>query len=76
MSAPDTKRPWWVRLGLWKVPDRRGAWVWFWLSVVSAASCVVIGFFKPVFFILAGSAALVAFLYRAAISWVDRYDQW
>jgi hypothetical protein len=75
MNAPLRSRPWWVRLGLWRVQGRHAAWAWCWLSVLLGAICVLLGFWKPVLFL--GSVAwLVAFWYWSAIAWVDRYDQW
>jgi hypothetical protein len=42
MSArlPRERYPWWVKLGLWGVPGRAGAWAFVAVSVLLAVGCV------------------------------------
>ncbi len=67
--------PWWVRLGLWGLPSRAAAMVFFWLAFVLAMAGVVAGlreprmFFGAIFF-------LAAAWYWAAVRWVDRNGRW
>lgn len=69
------EHPMWVKLGLWGLPNRKAAWAFFWISLVSAAGCIAYGFIDPWFF--SGSIwMLVALWYIASIRWIDRYGRW
>jgi hypothetical protein len=70
-----TAWPVWVRLGLWGLPNRASAWVFFWLSVALAAGCVGYGFVEWPFFI-GGVLLFAALWYYQAIRWVDRHSRW
>lgn len=75
MSSRDVARPLYVSLGLWGVPSRAAALVWMWSCVAVAVLGIVLGFFKPVFF-LGASLLISAAWYRAAIGWMDRNRAW
>jgi hypothetical protein len=64
-----------VRLGLWGLPDRRAAWLFFWLSIAIALGSVAYGFIKPIFFI-GGLIGFAALWYYLAIRWVDKHGSW
>lgn len=75
MSGDRSRWPVMVRLGLWGLPSRGWAWVFFWVCVVIGAGGVVYGLVNPPFFI--GSILLFAALwYYLAIRWVDRHSGW
>jgi len=72
---PAAERPWWVKVGLWGVPNRAAAWAFFWLSIALAVGCIVYGFWAPPFF--AGDLFFLAALwYWLSIRWVDRHGGW
>lgn len=74
-APPGPVRPWWVAVGLFGVSGRSSAWVFVWLSVAMAVISFVIGFIAPIWFL--GVGMLVsAWLYWAAIRWVDQNDTW
>ena len=68
-------RPWWVRLALYGLPGRKSAFAFFWISLLiagagPAASLWIPGAWVATFLVFA------AVWYWAAITWVDRCDQW
>ena len=74
-ATPRMARPFWVKLGLWGLPGRRSAWLFFWISMALAAFSVVYGFQDPRWFL--GTMMLFAALwYWGSIRWVDHHDSW
>ena len=74
-GRPAVRRPWWVRVGLWKISGRSSAWLYVWLSVALALACIVAGLWDRRFF--AGTLCLLAALwYLLAIRWVDQHGGW
>ena len=74
-ATPEIPRPWWVKLGLWGVPGRAGAWGFVWLSVAIAGYSLYRAFEEPQWWV--GLLTLLsAAAYWAAIRWVDRYGRW
>jgi hypothetical protein len=74
-ARPRAHQPWWVKLGLWGLPSRRSAWLYFWLCVVVAGASAVLGFRNRWCFL--GTPLLVsAYAYWATIRWVDRHGGW
>ena len=71
----EKKRPLWVRVGLWGLPNRASAWAFVWLSIVIAAGCVAYGFVDWRFF-SGGVMVLAALWYYLSIRWVDRHGRW
>jgi hypothetical protein len=74
-SIPRENYPWWVKLSIWGLPNRAGAWTCVWLSVLLALGCGIYGFwdrrsFAGLLFLLAG------LMYWLAIRWVDRHGSW
>jgi hypothetical protein len=67
--------PMWVRLGLWGLPDRSSAWVFFWVCIALAVASVAAGFVHPLF-ALGGLMVFAALWYYASIRWVDRHGRW
>jgi hypothetical protein len=70
-----TRRPLWVRIGLWGLPTRRSAWVFVWLSFAIAIGCVAYGFVDRRFSV-GGLMTLAALWYYLAIRWVDQHGGW
>lgn len=79
MSArvPREDYPWWVKLGLWGVPGRAGAWAFVALSILLAVGCAAYAivsndtrFYIGLLFLLSALA------YWLAIRWVDKYGSW
>lgn len=69
------ERPLWVKVGLWGLPNRASAWVFFWLSIILVLGSLVLGVWDPRFF--AGIFLLLAALwYWLSIQWVDEHDDW
>lgn len=64
-----------VRIGLWGVPTRRGAWIFFWLSIAGALGGGVVGFLHPIGF-LALILLFSALWYYLCIRWVDQHGGW
>jgi hypothetical protein len=69
--------PWWVKLGLWGVPGRAGAWAFVVVSVLLAVGlagyAVASGegrFYAGLLFLPAAMA------YWLALRWVDRNGSW
>lgn len=74
-EKPTKKRPLWVKIGLWGVPGRAGAWAFVWFSIIVAVACVFYGFQDKRFF-YGGLIVFAALWYYLAIRWVDRHEQW
>ncbi|HEV3262572.1 MAG TPA: hypothetical protein VG013_37315 [Gemmataceae bacterium] len=71
----DIRRPLWVRLGLWGLPERATAWGFVWLCIALAAGSAIYGFWDARFF--AGCLLVLAALwYWLAIRWMDQHDRW
>ena len=74
---PREQFPWWVKLGLWGVPGRAGAWAFVVFSVLLAAGfagyAVVSGDARFYVGLLFLGAALT---YWLALRWVDRNGSW
>ena len=69
------QRPLWVRVGLWGLPNRISAWVFFWLSIGIAVGCTAYGFVDPPFF-AGGLLVFAAWWYYASIRWADEHEGW
>jgi hypothetical protein len=74
-ATPHKRRPFWVKLGLWGLPNRASAWVFVWICIAIAAFCAVRGFSNPKWFLGVGMI-LAALWYWASIRWVDRNSSW
>jgi hypothetical protein len=74
-ATPKPARPFWVKLGLWGLPNRAFAWAFFWICVAIAAYSAIRGFSKPKWFWGVG-LILAALWYWASIRWVDRHCTW
>ena len=64
-----------MQLGLWGLPSRRAAWVFFWLSLALAVASVAYGFIDWRFF-SGGILFFAALWYYLAIRWVDQNSTW
>ena len=71
----NVERPWWVKIGLWGLPNRASAWAFFWISILLAIGCVLYGFVDRRF-LVGGLFIVAAWWYCAAIRWVDRHGRW
>jgi hypothetical protein len=68
--------PWWVIVGLWKIPNRQVAWLFFWISLLLAVvPGLVFGLFENYLFYTATFIA-PAFWYWMCIRWADEHDVW
>jgi hypothetical protein len=75
MNGESEKRPLWVRIGLWGLPNRASVWAFFWLSLVLAVASVAYGFVDRRFF--AGALLVIAaWWYYLSIRWVDKHGNW
>jgi hypothetical protein len=74
-GTDELPRPLWVHLGLWGLPNRGSAWVFFWICTAFASISVARGFSDPRWFWGAGMY-FAAHWYRAAIHWVDLHSSW
>jgi hypothetical protein len=74
-EKPPVERPLWVKVGLWGVPGRAGAWAFAGLSLVLAAASVAYGFEDRRFF-WGGLLVFAAVWYYLSIRWVDRHGRW
>src|SRR5262245_48436593 len=75
--VPRRDYPWWVKLGLWGVPSRVGAWAFVAVSLLAAlafagyaASTGDVRFYWGLLFLLS------ALMYWLSIRWVDQYGSW
>ena len=68
--APRGDWPTWVRIGLWKIPSRRLAWVYLGLSLALLAISAVFAFWPGLIFLAA------VYWYWEAIHWVDEHGHW
>jgi hypothetical protein len=64
-----------VRIGLWRIHQRRDALVYVWICVGLGVASIVGGFFARIFFI-GGIMFLAALWYYQAIRWVDHHSGW
>ncbi len=69
------RRPWWVRLTLWGLPNRLSALFFVWLCVGLATVCVLLGF-RDRRFSLGAVWLLPALGYLRAVRWVDKNGRW
>jgi predicted transporter len=76
-KVPRDCYPWWVKVGLWGLPNRAAVWAFVWLSVLAAVGCVAYAvwvghprWYAGLLFLLA------ALMYWLAIRWVDRHGSW
>ena len=74
-ATPRPPRPLWVRTGLYGLPSRASAWVFFWICIAIAAFSAVRALGDPRWW-WGVSIVLAAAWYWASIRWVDRYDSW
>lgn len=74
-AHPRRPRPYWVKLGLWGVGGRAGAWAFFGLCAAATAFSMVMTFYD-VRWIVGWPLSLAALWYWASIRWVDRYGSW
>ncbi|HEX4611217.1 MAG TPA: hypothetical protein VH092_23700 [Urbifossiella sp.] len=65
-----------VQLGLWGVPNRTVALVFFWLSTVTVAACILGGLIWWEFFLLGAFGILAPLWYLFSIRWVDANGGW
>jgi hypothetical protein len=72
--SPD-EYPVWVKLTLWGIPSRYGAWVFVFLCLALGGAGVVIGSWDRRWY-LAVFAAPCAVPYWLALRWVDRHGTW
>ena len=75
MGVDRSKWPVMVQIGLWGLPNRSAAWVFFWLSIAIAVSCVAYGFVNPIACI-GGLLVFAALWYFLSIRWVDQHGTW
>jgi hypothetical protein len=75
--------PWWVKFTLIGAPSRNGQWFFVWLSLASAAACIVYGALNPgrplgIFLLLIGGLGfpLAAAMYLLTIRWIDQHGTW
>ncbi len=68
-------RPWWVKLGLWGLPNRASAWACMSFAIGIALACVAYGFVDMRFF-TGGGMVFAALWYWACIRWVDQHGRW
>jgi hypothetical protein len=69
--------PWWVKMGLWGLPNRPAVWGFVWLSVALAAVVPPYMFWAGYPRWPAGFLFLLAALaYWQTIRWVDRNGEW
>lgn len=74
-KIPRARWPRWVRWTLWGAPSRQVAVACEWISGAIAATSLVLGFGRPVYW--CGTILFLgAFLYHFAIRWVDRHTDW
>lgn len=64
-----------VRLGLWGLPRRWAAWIFFWVSIGISVGCVAYGFVERRF-LIGGVMVLAALWYYLSIRWVDKHASW
>ena len=69
------KRPMWLRIGLWGLPNRGSVWICFWIAVGIAIYSVVRSYWQSGW-LVGVLMLLAAFWYLAIIRWVDRNDDW
>lgn len=75
--VPREQYPWWVKVGLWGLPNRATVWAFVWLSVLAAVGCVIYAVLAQATRLYAGVLFLfAALMYYLAIRWVDRYGSW
>jgi hypothetical protein len=74
-ATPRPRRPLWVKMGLWGLPNRATAWAFVWICLGVAGFSAVRGFTDPLWFWGVGMAS-AAFWYWASIRWVDNQDGW
>jgi hypothetical protein len=70
-NRPFQTRPWWVKLGLWKVPNRAVAMFCMWISIAFATSFLVTGAYG-----WCAYGIFAAIWYWKSIDWVDKNDRW
>jgi hypothetical protein len=70
-----SRRPWWVRLGLWKIHDRLTAGVFLWASLMIAVIGAIGGIQEPRL-LLCLAALPAALWYWLCIRWVYQHDRW
>ncbi|XAM00314.1 hypothetical protein OT109_02780 [Phycisphaeraceae bacterium D3-23] len=70
-----TDRPLWVQVGLWGLPNRLSAWLFFWLSMALVVGGLVLAFIQPLC-LVSVLFAFSAWWYWACIRWVDQHQDW
>jgi hypothetical protein len=70
-----SKYPLWVQLGLWGLPTRSSVWAFVVISTLAAVAGSLYGLRDRRYFVCAGFL-VAAYLYWAAIRWVDRHGRW
>ncbi len=75
MGVDRSKWPVMVRIGLWGLPNRGAAWLFFGLSIALTVAGLLYGFVDQRFFI--GAIFILAALwYYLSIRWVDKHSNW
>jgi hypothetical protein len=69
------ERPLWVRIGLWGVPNRPSAWVFFWVCMALAMGFMGFGFADPLY-AWGGLFIFGSIGYFSVIRWMDKHKQW
>jgi hypothetical protein len=75
VERDEQKRPLWVKIGLWGIPNRASAWAFFWISIGISVGFVLYGFVDRRFF-SGGILLFAALWYYASIQWVDHHGGW
>ena len=74
-GTPRPKRPFWVQIALWGLPNRASVWVCFWLSIVLTTASILYGLHDARF--LVGVMFIFGALgYYLVIRWIDHHDRW
>ena len=75
--VPRAQYPWWVKMGVWGLPNRGAVWLFVWQSI--AAAIVVTAYMAWIRHPRWPAGLLFffgAFMYWKAIRWVDRNGTW
>jgi hypothetical protein len=71
----NVRRPLWVKIALWGLPNRASAWAFVWLSMAIAIGCAACGIIDRRF-LIGDIMVLAAVWYYGAIRWVDQHGGW
>jgi hypothetical protein len=76
LTRPRVAKPWWVELGLWGVPYRILALIFFWFSLLLVVLSGVMIFVVHPLCVLGGGFLFAALWYYLCIQWMDENEQW